>query len=182
MSAIKLNTHIRGKLLQAMLLKGIEAEEKHVQEMEHLTAETVYKALYKPEDLARINALPDGWLATRTDIRVKIGTSGYNYRSLDFAAPRRFLDSTGECAMALNARDELAGIIEDYIRERDRVMAKKEQLKESLQAVLNSVTTIGRLLEVWPEARVFTESLDLSRPQLPALPIKSLNKQLGIAA
>lgn len=56
-----------------------------------------------------------------------------------------------------------------------------EQLTVSLWAVLNSVNTDKRLVEVWPEAVAFIPAAEKSNtPQLPALPIAELNKLIGL--
>lgn len=56
-----------------------------------------------------------------------------------------------------------------------------EQLKVSLNAVLNSVSTDKKLIEVWPEAVAFIPAAEKANtPQLPALPIAELNKLIGL--
>lgn len=56
-----------------------------------------------------------------------------------------------------------------------------EQLTASLWAVLNSVNTDKRLIEVWPEAVAFIPAAEKANtPQLPALPIAELNKLIGL--
>lgn len=56
-----------------------------------------------------------------------------------------------------------------------------EQLSASLWAVLNSVSTDKKLIEIWPEALAFIPAAEKANtPQLPALPIADLNKMLGL--
>ncbi len=56
-----------------------------------------------------------------------------------------------------------------------------EQLTASLWAVLSSVNTDKRLIEVWPEAVAFIPAAEKANtPQLPALPIAELNKLIGL--
>lgn len=55
--------------------------------------------------------------------------------------------------------------------------SEREQLTVSLWAVLDSVTTDKRLVEVWPEAVAF---IPAASPQLPALPIADLNRMIGL--
>lgn len=57
----------------------------------------------------------------------------------------------------------------------------REQLTVSLRAVLDSVTTDKRLVEVWPEAVAFIPAAErAASPQLPALPIADLNRLIGL--
>jgi len=56
-----------------------------------------------------------------------------------------------------------------------------EQLTVSLWAVLNSVNTDKRLIEVWPEAATFIPVAErAAHQQLPALPIADLNRLIGL--
>lgn len=56
-----------------------------------------------------------------------------------------------------------------------------EQLKVSLNAVLDSASTDKRLIEIWPEAVAFIPAAEKANtPQLPALPIAELNKLIGL--
>lgn len=58
---------------------------------------------------------------------------------------------------------------------------EKATLITSITSVLDSVTTINKLLQVWPEVREFipTEPIN-STSNLPVLPITELNKLIGL--
>ena len=61
--------------------------------------------------------------------------------------------------------------------------AERSRASESIQAVLDSVTTVARLTAIWPEVAPIVEAELPKKDQgamLPALPIKELNKQLGL--
>jgi len=59
--------------------------------------------------------------------------------------------------------------------------SEREQLTLSLWAVLDSVTTDKRLIEVWPEAVAFIPAAErAATSNLPALPIADLNKMIGL--
>lgn len=70
-----------------------------------------------------------------------------------------------------------------YVIDHDIQMLKAEieHLTAALWAVLNSVTTDTKLIEIWPEAVAFIPAAEKANtPQLPALPIADLNKMLGL--
>lgn len=59
--------------------------------------------------------------------------------------------------------------------------AEIAQLKASVNAVLGSVTTDKKLIEIWPESAAFIPSpKDAGKQNLPALPIAELNKLIGL--
>lgn len=58
---------------------------------------------------------------------------------------------------------------------------RRNDLRDSVRAVLNSCTTIKKLLTVWPEAKeLLPASLEEARSQLPAVQTAELNAALGL--
>lgn len=56
-----------------------------------------------------------------------------------------------------------------------------DALRLKIRAVLNSVTTVKKLLDVWPEAKeLLPTQLEEARIQLPAVQTASLNAELGL--
>lgn len=83
--------------------------------------------------------------------------------------------------VTIEAGDPLAEILYSIDHDSSTLKSEIEQLTVSLWAVLNSVTTDKRLIEVWPEAIAFIPAAEKANaPQLPALPIASLNKLIGL--
>lgn len=81
----------------------------------------------------------------------------------------------------LTADDPLTEQLYAIDHDADRLKAEIEQLSASLWAVLNSVRTDKRLVEVWPEAIAFIPAAEkASTSNLPALPIADLNKLIGL--
>lgn len=58
---------------------------------------------------------------------------------------------------------------------------KRDALKCSLTATLKTITTVKKLLDVWPEAKeLLPENLEEARASLPALLISDLNAAIGL--
>lgn len=58
---------------------------------------------------------------------------------------------------------------------------RKEEIEKTVWAALNSVSTIKRLVEVWPESQeLIPENVDSVRASLPALKVEDLNKMIGL--
>lgn len=59
--------------------------------------------------------------------------------------------------------------------------SKRDTLRHQVQAVLASVTTVKKLLEIWPEAKeLLPQNVEEAKPQLPALPIADVNALIGL--
>lgn len=84
-------------------------------------------------------------------------------------------------AVTLLADDPLTEQLYDIDHDAAALKSEREQLTVSLWAVLDSVTTDKRLVEVWPEAVAFIPAAErAASPQLPALPIADLNRMIGL--
>ncbi|HEJ8008046.1 TPA: hypothetical protein SMI33_002729 [Serratia marcescens] len=58
---------------------------------------------------------------------------------------------------------------------------QREEVKVNVYAALNSVSTVKRLLEAWPESKeLLPANLDAARAALPALRVGDLNKLIGL--
>lgn len=81
----------------------------------------------------------------------------------------------------LQADDPLTEQLYSIDHDSKQLKSEIEQLTTSLWAVLNSVSTDKRLIEIWPEAVAFIPAAEKANtPQLPALPIAELNKLIGL--
>lgn len=83
--------------------------------------------------------------------------------------------------MTIEAGDQLVELLYAIDHDAAALKSEREQLTVSLRAVLDSVTTDKRLVEVWPEAVAFIPAAErAASPQLPALPISDLNRMIGL--
>ena len=59
--------------------------------------------------------------------------------------------------------------------------SSRQQIKDNVQAVVYSVSTIKRLIEVWPEsAELIPTDVEVVRAGLPAINFENLNASIGI--
>jgi hypothetical protein len=174
---IRLTNDHRRTLVNLIVASGMAASLTEVNKREHQLAEKVRNRAYTAKDREVMETLPKGWLEERETIQLQVGES---YTELHFSDATRMKADTGRCVIVLPARDELAAEIVQWQRDKTKHNEARDKLKDNTRAVINSVGSVRKLLEVWPEARVFTEQVKLTKPQLPALPIAALNKQLGL--
>lgn len=81
------------------------------------------------------------------------------------------------------ADPDLVQDVTAYLSDREELRSGRRQATEATRALLNGVTTIKLLCEVWPEGRPYYESFMVEKPaaHLPAPQIASLNAMLGLA-
>lgn len=81
----------------------------------------------------------------------------------------------------LDPDDPLTVEFHQLDNEKHTLSQQREEVKVNVYAALNSVSTVKRLLEVWPEIKeLLPTNLDAARAALPALRVGDLNKMIGL--
>lgn len=68
------------------------------------------------------------------------------------------------------------------LNEKEALIKKKEdEIKANVKAALNSVSTIKRLIDVWPEAKeLIPDDINKTSATLPAVQVEDLNNLIGL--
>lgn len=76
---------------------------------------------------------------------------------------------------------ELVSLMEDYRAEVKAIDDIKSNVRENVRALVYSVTTVKKLLEVWPESEELIPQ-NVAKPsiQLPSIKIEQLNALIGV--
>ncbi|MFB5952131.1 Nmad5 family putative nucleotide modification protein [Klebsiella pasteurii] len=79
------------------------------------------------------------------------------------------------------AEHEITKRFDEIINEEQKLITRKKEIEASVWAALNSVTTLKRLIEVWPESKeLIPEDSDSAKSALPALRVEDLNRMIGL--
>ena len=162
-------------------------------------ANDVYNDVYPKSIRTRMANLPAGWLPEDSKINAKFGESGGTYLYLPFNGHPfnelgRYQNGQHQAEMRRIQSRHVHGCAKIYpdghqlsIRVRALKAKTNDLLQEvrradrEIQAALNSVSTIKRLIETWPEVEPFTKQFSKkSTPNLPAIPTGKLNQMLGL--
>lgn len=75
----------------------------------------------------------------------------------------------------------LADLMEDYRTEQKKIEDIRSNVRENVRALVYSVTTVKKLLEVWPESLELIPT-NVAKPvvQLPSIKIEQLNALIGV--
>lgn len=187
--SVRFTSSIRDSIVSAMLRHAFEDEAKALVKRRADLALAVYEDVYSEADRKKMAALPDGWLPSAESISARFGGS---YESLRFSGAlygdlanlagdveplhRRIKETHRHgCSKNFDGSHpiaerhlELDGIQRELL---DRVRSAKRQAI----SVVSSVSTIGRLKEVWPETAPFLARYEKKPPSLPAIPRDDLN-------
>lgn len=202
MSSVRLTTVIREQIAKNALAKsGVTAELAALQKRRHDAAQAARIFAFGGEQKAKEI---DSLFAKLTKIEKQIqqlGASTYvasgRSGNINIAIGGRRLgwvsygvDDKGEdIYLVTPSRDQCLFAADHEITKRfDEIFAaeakaekRKEEIEKTVWAALNSVSTIKRLVEVWPESQeLIPENVESVRASLPALKVEDLNKMIGL--
>lgn len=200
MSTIRINAELRDGIIANALLQRFAADRLQIAEQDEkvrlLTKErdqAGYEAAFSEVDRKRLSAAPQGWFPKSTSVKVAVEDTN-EVLEIKFAEPQRVPYEVHDNRHSTH----IASIIKPdhpYMAARNAVRdakAIKEAMDKDLQereralrakvkAVVESVTTVGRLVEVWPEVQDFLpEVMAGPKGNLPATLISDLNAELGL--
>lgn len=76
---------------------------------------------------------------------------------------------------------ELISVMENYRAEQKNINDIKANVRENVKALVYSVTTVKKLLEVWPESEeLIPQNVAKPSVQLPSIKIEQLNALIGV--
>lgn len=158
----------------------------------------IYNDVYSVADRRKIKSLPGGWLCSENGITAQFGASSRDYEDVPFNGavygsiakmlPER-LEAVNKL-MAYSHRNGCAKVYEAdhaFCETYQSLKSRKADLEREVDAAerqtesaIASVTTFGRLVEIWPEIAPFAERYDNEPAPLPALPTAKLNTLLRL--
>lgn len=146
----------------------------------------IYKDAYAETDRRRMARLPRGWLPEVDGIKAQFGS---DILDVAFFSKRRIPNADGDenywsrrVVKQYSATHVMSQRATELTRRKEAMKDRRADLNAKVMATLHSVQTVKRLHEVWPESKQFTDGMSFEIANLPALPIKALNKLLGLEA
>lgn len=170
---MKLNKTIRQRIINAVM-QGVYTPKDKALRAENQAIYLKIRAVILGHLHMAYNALPYDWKTTYREVLIR-------------GAGNLYLRFNGEeyCPKYCYLLDDLTPYLREEVlahgEARDTLDREWNLLRENAEAVINSVTTIKRLLEVWPEGWAYIENAEAARPiqsKLPAIPVPALNAML----
>lgn len=174
MEHIRLTSYMRDRIMESLLHKRFDGEKKQLLKDQFDFAYRVYRVLF-PE-WRRMAGLPKGWLPESRYFNVRM--RGERHR-LELKTDTRFPCDDKERSLQDEALIKEFKLLNERIgkHDDDKVAARQQG-----RAMLHSVTTVKKLLEVWPEVKPFLPKDLANITTALALPVPSLNAMFRLGA
>lgn len=182
MEAVEHSTGKAFKKAEEALKKAMKAVNTH-------GAKAGYNVCFTPKKRKILNEAPDGWFPLQNHCYVS--RDGRGLTRIKFNEKKRvpYSNYCGSNPSAVVIEDHpffekldaLQMVVTERKEELDVIKQQRAQLRAEVGAVIGTVTTIKRLLEVWPECKNFLPDVNSAPSGLPpAVLISELNKKLGV--
>ncbi len=201
MSSKRLNNDIRARIIKAAIEKaGINKLQNEINKRRNSLAVKAHASSHGgPEKYKIIQSILDGvresmkTLESDYKISIRMTTSnsseGYSFGgcrdTLSYGSDKNGEDLSLYSASWENrlfAADHPLSVEWNEIRQHQEVLSsQKEKVTQAVTAAVNSVTTVKRLLEIWPEAaELLPDDVEESKPSFPAISVDDLNAIVGL--
>lgn len=205
MSMVRLNAEIRFKTIENLLNKKyakddleLEALYDKQQEADKAVRKLAYEAAFSAATRKILNDAADGFFPKEEQVTIRIEKGDGNYfdsrysieddegngRPVPFRNSRYMnnfaavVDGKHPFAKAVDAHRDAST---EYGTKANEVRNKKHADRRRIEVVLESVTTVKRLTEVWPEVQEFLpEMVSGEGGGVPTQIITDLNKEFGL--
>lgn len=176
MASTRLNKELKEDILDALIARTFSKKRDALRKARKDFALELYNSLYPPEMLARMKALPDGFF--RTTLSLRVNDDSWQGKEYKFDDPKII-------AACHNGKLEKSQIGPAMYDKHEKQIDKERKLKTAIDeasakamSVMNSVSTVKRLIEVWPDIKKIAEPFDIGVASInvPAIRIEELNK------
>lgn len=178
---MKLTIKMREQIASDLMKHAFGAEKDKLTKAEGALAVKAYNEKYTNEQLAAMDVLGSTFLHTSGGMECLVEREDvpgkYDYCYLRFYDEASLVCSKGTY-VKLSA--DLSEKVRAHLREKDKLNKLEESTFASAMGVLNSVTTVKRLVEVWPEVEAFAPKPEAATTNLPALQLDKINNILGL--
>jgi len=173
---MRLTIAMKDQIVTKVLAETIDKKLAERTKAEREFGDSIVKFIHEPyADIMK--QLPSTAFMTESSVRVVWGDrNNYKYvNSNDYKAFYRPL------MLNTDSKSTWVKILNNLETQKDVLNKQRRELAHDLRQVVNSVTTVKRLLEVWPEGKKWIEEVCLNiTPNLPAVTTDNLNKKLCI--
>ena len=187
----RLNTHIRDQIVQNAQKKSGNIDRQAATAQRRMnwaeavrrsalgaTVETLEKLQARADKLEK--EIPEeyrsGYSLIKTRGYMNLNCAGLTVRVSEWPGSKMAPSSH-----VLLATDPLVQEFHDICAEEKANTESTEKVRTSVKAAVNSVTTVAKLLKIWPEAKELLPTyVEESKDQLPALQVADLNALVGL--
>lgn len=191
-TALRITKNSAERIVKAAVSDATQAERDAHQSVENALVERVIvhllKSIGKAEELILARRLSPGWVRLAESISVSVQSTYVTLRprGIEGSPPPRIPQFITSVDRTIPFSDPLCKEVYYHDQAAKALKEREEMLTVRVRAIVSSVTTYGKLAEIWPEGVEYWGPLrekaaaEARTRQLPATKVDELNSLLGI--
>lgn len=185
MASVRLTNSIRDAIRIKVMNRAFDKLHADTKDQEHKLAAAVYRVAFTAKQRKLMDSLPQGWLPELNYMRVEFKEGTIGYTNLTVKDDEKLRVPNNKNNYNAIAVIESGHILEEvalkWKKDKEDIRQRYEKTRLSVCAILDSVTTVKKLIDIWPEAKEFIlPYMSESKCTLPAIQFKEVNKMLGL--
>jgi hypothetical protein len=171
-------------IVNRALVAAFQAREVALEVRENRLALKCYDNVVSKHVQDALEQLPSSWKPAASTLRFNVGGKRVALRLDDGVGtkpvPYRFWNSSSHSDIGVVGGVPLLAEVETYLQDVETLKADREAAKVKLRALLDSVQTVAKLDELWPEGKAFIDGVVPETRNLPAVRVEDVNTALGL--
>lgn len=187
MTTVRLSNDLRDKIAKELMARAFDKREAALKQTEGKLAKDIYLSLYPAAVRRKMTSLGQHFFETTSHITVQAGGDFIRLNLPEAFDGKREQVLIGEhhsgyhhVMEVYDAKHEFTNRIRTLQYAKTKLKEDKEQARAEVRGALFSVSTVNRLIKVWPEVEPVVKKLVPTKSGLPALPIEALNSRFGL--
>jgi hypothetical protein len=178
MASKRLTQGMKDEIINNMKRQLFKGRKDAVLKKKEQLGEEVYHHIYSKDDRAMMENAPEGAFGYRTHLDVRFHGEGW-YESIDLAKARPVFAREERSSIKLPEGSPFKKKYLAINAEGELIKDEMKALEQRANAIMASITTVKKLLEVWPEAEAYLPEEPPKVDNLPAIPVASLNEMIA---
>jgi len=150
-------------------------------------AREAHAHIFKKSELDQISKVPANWIRLDSCLHFNVMGQRIYLRTLSdgLPVPYKIGEYAGYSCRELGSIEagDLCDRIQNHAMQVEKYKTERAMASRKVLALVESVTTIKKLREIWPEGEQFYQMYELAQAtKLPAVPVADVNAALGLAA
>lgn len=182
MATLRISKSIRDSLESLLIQQTFGDRKKILVTKEDVLGDKIYRDTYPTKTREAMAKLPEGFLIETNTLRVVLGGS---HTFVNFGEMRRIATKhkSYSAAKVYPVNHHYAQEYAALVEEKSKLENEVHSAKADIRAVISQARTVPQLLRIWPEVEPVLNQVLGKNPgktNLPSVPIKELNKKLGL--
>lgn len=177
MATVRLTNDMRSSIKSKAMKHRFGESDAEILQEEYNLAIKLYDIVYDKDVMKIIRQVPEGWLVQRSNFVFNAGGYRVDLKT-EKSQPVKNEYWVTHNIVGLDLIEE----VKKFSERREDYKDVKKSSESKLDAILNSVTTVGSLEKIWPEGKPFYKNLNVEYKScgVPAIKIEELNSTFNL--